>query len=103
VTRTVWTRANILPVFVVLQCLDVLTTLIFLSKGVREGNPLLTLALPYAHAPWVGVVAAKLLATLIGFYCYYNGKFAALRLANMGYSVIVGWNLLAIAVAAVAA
>lgn len=102
-TRAVWTRANALPVFVVLQCLDVLTTLLFLSKGIQEGNPLLSWALPFAHAPWMGLVAAKLLATFIGFYFYYQGKFAALRLANMGYSLIVGWNLLTIAMAAVVA
>jgi hypothetical protein len=98
----VWTKANVLPVFLALQCLDVLTTLIFLSKGVSEGNPLLLWTLPYAHAPWVGLIAVKLLAMLIGFCCYRNGRFAALRMANIGYSAIVGWNLLTIAAAAFA-
>jgi hypothetical protein len=40
---------------------------------------------------------------LIGFYCYRNGKFAALRIANIGYFAIVGWNLLTIAAATFAA
>jgi len=87
---------------VVLQCLDVLTTLVFLRKGVLEGNPLLVWALPYAHAPWVGLVAAKTIATLIGFYCYRNGRTAALRMANAVYCLVVGWNLTAIAAAVVA-
>lgn len=101
-TRGIWTKANVLPVFVALQCLDVLTTLIFLSKGVREGNPLVSWTLPYVHAQWVGLISVKLFAMVIGFYCYRNGKFAALRIANIGYSAIVGWNLLTIAAAAFA-
>jgi hypothetical protein len=45
----------------------------------------------------------KGVAMLIGFYCYRNGKFTALRIANIGYAGIVGWNLLSIATAAFAA
>lgn len=94
-------RTNVLPTFVILQCLDVLTTLVFLSKGIAEGNPLLVWALPFAHAPWVGLVAAKLIATAMGFYCYRNGRITALRLANAGYFLIVGWNLSTIGAALV--
>jgi hypothetical protein len=100
-TRAVWIRTNVLPVFVVLQCLDVLTTLIFLSKGVAEGNPLLSWTLSYAHAPWMGLIAAKLMATFIGYYCYRKGRITALRLANVGYFLIVGWNLITIAASAI--
>lgn len=82
-TRAIWAKANVLPVFVVLQCLDVLTTLIFLSKGVREGNPLLLWTTPYVRAQWMGLIAVKLLAVLIGFYCYRHGRTAALRLAKL--------------------
>jgi hypothetical protein len=49
------------------------------------------------------LIAAKLFAVLIGIYCYRNGKFTALRIANIGYAGIVGWNLLAIATAVFAA
>jgi len=88
-----------LPVFLALQCLDVLTTLIFLSKGVREGNPLYSWTLPYVHAQWIGLIAVKLLAMLIGYWCYRSGKIETLRMANIGYSAIVAWNLLTIAAA----
>ena len=101
-TAKTWTRTQALPIFVVLQCLDFLTTLVFLSKGVAEGNALLVWALPHAPAPWVGLVAAKLLAALIGFYCYRNGRITALRLANVSYFLIVSWNLMAIALTAMA-
>ena len=101
-TRVVFAKPNVLPVFLALQCLDVLTTLIFLSKGVREGNPLYSLALPYVHAQWIGLIAVKLLAMFIGYWCYRTGKIGTLRLANIGYSAIVVWNLLTIAAAAFA-
>jgi hypothetical protein len=101
-TTAVWTRTRALPIFVILQCLDVLTTLIFLSKGVVEGNALLVWALPHAHAPWIGLVTAKLIAILIGYYCYRNGRITALRLANAAYFLIIAWNLAAIAAVAIA-
>lgn len=86
----------------ILQCLDVLTTLIFLKQGTAEGNPLLVWAIPHMHAPWVGLAAAKMMALLIGLNCFRNGRIKALRLANTGYSVVVGWNLAAIAAAVIA-
>jgi len=96
-TTAVRTQTNVLPVFVILQSLDVATTLAFLHKGIAEGNPLLALSLPYTHAPWIALLAVKLIATLIGLYCYRTGRIAALRLANVAYFLIVGWNLATIA------
>jgi hypothetical protein len=73
-----------------------------MHKGVAEGNPLLVWLLPYVHAPWMGLVSAKLTAILIGFYCYRNSRIRALRLANASYCVMVGLNLTAIAASAIA-
>lgn len=95
-----WARENALPVFVFLQFLDALTTLVFLRAGVAEGNPLVTLALAHGHAPWTGLVAVKIVATMIGLICSRTERTTTLRLANFGYSLIVGWNLIAIAAAA---
>ena len=86
-----------MPIFAILQSLDLLTTLVFLHNGVAEGNPLLIWGLGHARSPWIGLVAAKLLAMLIGLYCYRTGRMTALRLANVGYFVIVGLNLVTIA------
>lgn len=82
--------------------MDVLTTLIFLRAGTAEGNPLVTLALAHGQAPWIGLVAVKIIATLIGLMCYRTERISTLRLANMGYLLIVGWNLTAIGAAALA-
>jgi hypothetical protein len=97
------TQTNTLAIFIALQCLDVLTTLIFLSKGMAEGNPLMGFALSSAHAPWLGLVASKMIAVMIGHYCYRNGRFRLLRRANAGYSLVVGWNLIGITAALLAA
>lgn len=99
---TIWTKSNVLPFFIVLQCLDVLTTLTFLNRGMAEGNPLVGWALSSAHAPWVGLAVTKLLAALIGMYCYRSGRMTLLRRANAGYSLVVGWNLIGIAAAGLA-
>jgi len=49
------------------------------------------------YAPWVGLLVTKLIAATIGFYCYRSRRMSLLRLANAGYSLVVGWNLAAIA------
>jgi hypothetical protein len=69
-----------------------LTTLIFLRQGVAEGNPLIAWVL-HGQSPWPGLIAAKAVATMMGFYCYRNGRMKVLRLANLGYVAIVTWNL----------
>ena len=101
-TPAIRTQTNALLIFILLQCLDVLTTLVFLRHGMAEGNPLVSWALSNARAPWVGLVVSKLIAALIGQYCYRSGRFNLLRRANAGYSLVVGWNLVAIAAAVVA-
>jgi hypothetical protein len=63
----------------------------------------MSLALSSAHAPWLGLAVSKLIAVLIGQYCYRSERFQLLRLANAGYSLIVGWNLVGITAALFAA
>jgi hypothetical protein len=99
---TIRSQTKTLSIFISLQCLDALTTLVFLSKGVREGSPLVSLALSHAPAPWVGLAATKVAALLIGQYCFHTGRMAILRRANLGYSLLVAWNLASIAAAGLA-
>lgn len=100
-TTTIAGRSNALQLFVILQCLDALTTLTFLRMGLAEGNGLVSWALYTAHAPWIGLIFTKLLAALIGLYCYRSRRVGLLRRANAGYSLVVAWNLLGIAAAAI--
>jgi hypothetical protein len=96
------TRPGALHYFILLQCLDVLTTVMFLGKGVPEGNPVIAWSMSIAHGPWLGLILAKSAAALIAQYCYRSDRMTLLRRANAGYSLVVGWNLIAIAVSTLA-
>lgn len=89
-----------LQVFILLQCLDAMTTMIFLGNGIAEGNPMVRWALSFAHAGWLGLILTKMIAAVIGGYCHRSGRVSVLRKANAGYTLVVAWNLVAIATAA---
>jgi hypothetical protein len=79
-----------------LQVLDFLTTIAFLVNGVREGNPLVRLALGVGSNPIASLVVVKFLAILLGFYCWRVGKRQLLARINVLFAVLVAWNLVAL-------
>ena len=79
-----------------LQVLDFLTTIAFLVNGVREGNPLVRLALSVGSNPIASLVVVKFLAILLGFYCWRVGKRQLLSRINLLFAVLVAWNLVAL-------
>ena len=79
-----------------LQVLDFLTTIAFLIHGVREGNPLVRLALGVGSNPLTGLVLVKFLAILLGFYCWRAGKRHLLGRMNLLFAALVAWNLVAL-------
>ena len=93
------TRSLALPIFAGLQCLDVLTTLVFLSKGVGEGNALVAWMLPHVQTPLVCLALAKVPAMTIGLYWYRRGRVNVMQLANLGYAAVVLWNVAVIVAA----
>jgi hypothetical protein len=82
--------------FFYLQALDLLTTLAFLSHGVREGNPMVRLVLQAAPSPLGGLVALKLFAVGLALYCWRNGRLHLLGRMNVFFAAVVIWNLLAL-------
>ncbi len=96
------TPANVLSLFIVLQCMDTITTLAFLNKGLAEGNPLVSWVLTGHYGPLAGLILTKLAASFVGWYCHRRGSVRLLRRANAGYSVVVAWNLIGIGAAAIA-
>ena len=84
-----------------LQMLDLLTTVAFLLHGVREGNPLVRLALQYAPHPLGGLLAIKVLAVALGVYCWRGGRQRLLVRINILFAAVVAWNLAALIVASV--
>jgi hypothetical protein len=79
-----------------LQVLDFLTTLAFMINGVQEGNPVVRLALRYAPHPLSGLLAVKLVAIMLGFYCWMRGRERLLTRMNVLFAVLVAWNLAAL-------
>jgi Domain of unknown function (DUF5658) len=84
-----------------LQILDFLTTIAFLVNGVREGNPLVRLALSMGSSPLVSLLTVKLLAILLGFYCWRVGKRQLLSRINVLFALLIAWNLVALIVRSV--
>ena len=89
---------QILLHYAYLQVLDFLTTLAFLVNGVQEANPFVRLALSLAHNPLGGLIAVKLLAILLGLYCWRRGRKKLLSRINVFFAVLVAWNLIALIV-----
>jgi hypothetical protein len=82
--------------FSYLQILDFLTTVAFLLHGVREGNPLVRLALGAGTNPLVSLLVVKLLAVLLGFYCWFRGRRQLLFRINVLFALLIAWNLVAL-------
>ena len=85
-----------------LQVLDFLTTIAFLANGVKEANPLVNFALKMGPSPISGLVAVKVLAVLLGIYCWRLGRQRLLSRMNMMFAILVAWNLIALIVGTLA-
>jgi len=83
---------TITQIFVYLQLLDLLTTLVGFRVGAAEASPFIR-ALMHA-GPGVGVVLSKVLALALGGYCIYRKKFGLIRLITYWYGGLVVWNLM---------
>jgi hypothetical protein len=84
-----------------LQALDFLTTIAFMVNGVREGNPLVRLALSVGTSPISSLLVVKFLAILLGFYCWRVGKRQLLSRINLLFAVLVAWNMVALILSSV--
>ena len=79
-----------------LQVLDLLTTIAFLLIGVREGNPMVRLAIRWSPSPMAGLLLVKIAAVVLGVYCLRKGKEQLLRRINVLFAALVAWNLVAL-------
>ncbi len=77
-----------------LQVLDFLTTVAFLINGVDEGNPVVGWAIRAFPSPLAGLAAVKIVALALGIYCWQTAKGQLLTRINIGFAVLVAWNLL---------
>ena len=81
-----------IQVFVGLQLLDLLTTLLGFKLGAAEASPFIRMLM---HAgPTAGVVLSKVLALALGGVCIYAGKSHLIRWISYWYGGVIAWNLM---------
>jgi hypothetical protein len=78
-------------IFIYLQVLDLLTTLVGFKIGAVEASPFIRLLMHWG--PVVGVGLSKLLALALGALCVYLKKDRLMRWASYWYGGLVIWNL----------
>jgi Domain of unknown function (DUF5658) len=87
-----------LSLFVYLQVLDFLTTLVGFKVGAEEASPFIRWLTQFG--PAVGVGASKLLAISLAGLCIWLNKRSLLHWMNAWYGALIVWNLCIILVAA---
>jgi hypothetical protein len=78
-------------VFIGLQCMDLLTTLIAFSQGGVELNPVVRGLMPWTGKVMAVFASKVILISLI--LLYSNGRKRVLFLGNILYTAVVVWNL----------
>lgn len=86
----------LIPVFLYLQVLDVLSTLIgFKYVNATELSPFIRLLMPTLGAP-AAVMASKIVACALAAYCLYTGRRPLLQKITYAYAALVISNLVVI-------
>jgi hypothetical protein len=78
--------------FIYLQLLDLLTTLVGFKLGAGEASPFIRMLMHVG--PAFGVLASKFVALTLGGFCVYKRKQHLIRWATYWYSGLVVWNLI---------
>jgi hypothetical protein len=79
-------------IFIYLQLLDLLTTLLGFRLGAAEASPFIRLMMHVG--PATGVIASKVLALGIGGLCFYMNKSHVIRWISYWFGGLVIWNLI---------
>ena len=82
----------VIQVFIYLQILDFLTTMVGFRFGAHEASPFIV-KLIHSSSPAVGVAASKMLGLGIGGICVATNRVKLLSLANYWYAALIVWNL----------
>jgi hypothetical protein len=82
--------------FLALQIFDAGTTLIFLGRGVSEGNPLIRALLDTSAHPALALALVKAAACALAWAAWKSRRIVLLRRANVFFALCVVWNAAAI-------
>jgi hypothetical protein len=81
--------------FAALQVLDLLSTWLFLGRGVEEGNPLLREMWQAARGSAAAMAAPKIVAIGLAWYAWRTGRTRLQGRVNLVYAACVAWNVIA--------
>ncbi len=81
-----------IPVFLYLQLLDVLTTLVGFKLGASEASPFIA-KLIHATSPALGVAASKVVGLGIWGLCLVMNRARLVGWINYWYACVIVWNL----------
>ena len=84
-------RTILLEMFLFLQVLDVMSTLVGFSLGNTEASPFVRLLIRWG--PVTGLVCSKLVAAGVVAICVALGRWGLIRWVNYWYAALVTWNL----------
>ena len=87
-------RINRIPglhLFLVLQLLDVLTTMIGFRVGLGEASPFIRHLMQLG--PLTGLLASKTIAIFLAGFCIWSARYHVIRYVNYWYGALVVWNV----------
>jgi hypothetical protein len=82
--------------FSALQVADILSTLLFLSLGILEANPLVKTCMRLTGGPLAGLLLVKGVSVLLCLYCAASGRLPLLRRVNWCFAGLLCWNVAAV-------
>src|SRR5215467_6469478 len=85
-------QINTYQLFIYLQLLDLLTTLVGFRLGAAEASPFIRLLMQLG--PAVGVAMSKVVALALGGVCIYFKKDYLIRWISYWYGGLIVWNLM---------
>jgi hypothetical protein len=84
-----------IPIFLYLQLLDFLTTLVGFKLGASEASPFIV-KLIHVTSPALGVAASKVIGLGIGGLCVAMNRSRLVGWINYWYAGVIVWNLFVI-------
>ena len=84
-----------IPIFIALQVLDFITTMIGFRVGANEASPFIAKLIHVTSPAW-GVAASKVLGLGIGALCLIANRARLVTWINYWYSAVVVWNVVVI-------
>jgi Domain of unknown function (DUF5658) len=82
----------VIHIFIYLQLLDFLTTMVGFKVGASEASPFIA-KLIHASSPAIGVAASKVVGLGIGALCLFLNRARLVGWINYWYAGVIVWNM----------